>query len=349
MGDSGWSSMPAQISLSTVSAIAKSLKLLYDFQQHPFAVVLHGGEPLLLGPKKLRNLLQTFRHVLPEDCQFGIQTNGILITNEILDICYETRTTVSVSIDGPKKAHDAFRIGHDGNGTFVSVLKGIDLLRGHREHSFLYSGLLTVVDATSNPLEIYEFLKSLAPPSVDFLYRDGNHTKLPWGKSRVDSTEYGEWFTTLLDIYLSDPTPIRIRFLDDLIKLVLGGQGSKEGLGLTGFGIVVIDTDGSISKNDTLKSSFDQADRFTRPWSVHNDDLVDLMATEEFKEYHSLQIPTSNICKGCPEVGVCGGGMTLHRWGKSNGYDNPSVYCADQKLLINRIRNVLKTMQLTVR
>jgi uncharacterized protein len=33
--------------------------------------------------------------------------------------------------------------------------------------------------------------------------------------------------------------------------------------------------------------------------------------------------------------------MTLHRWNSDNGYDNPSVYCADQKLLIGRIRKYL--------
>ncbi len=33
--------------------------------------------------------------------------------------------------------------------------------------------------------------------------------------------------------------------------------------------------------------------------------------------------------------------MTLHRWRDDNGYDNPSVYCADQKLLIGSIRKYL--------
>jgi len=33
-----------------------------------------------------------------------------------------------------------------------------------------------------------------------------------------------------------------------MIKLLLGGVGVKEGVGLTDFGILIIDTDGAIKK-----------------------------------------------------------------------------------------------------
>ncbi len=137
----------------------------------------------MLGAVKLRYVLETLRANLPEDCPLGLQTNGILITEEMLDICSETRTTISVSIDGPRRIHDQDRVGHDGQGTYEKVIKGLEILRRHKDTSFLYSGLLTVVNPESDPLEVYQFLKQLSPPSVDFLYRDGNHSKLPVGKA----------------------------------------------------------------------------------------------------------------------------------------------------------------------
>jgi uncharacterized protein len=51
--------------------------------------------------------------------------------------------------------------------------------------------------------------------------------------------------TRLLVRYLNDRTPPHIRVLDDLMRLILGGEGRKEGVGLTDYGIIVIDTDGS--------------------------------------------------------------------------------------------------------
>lgn len=345
MGDRGWADMPNQISVETTEAVSKALCELTHIQTRTFAVVLHGGEPLLLGPKELDRVLSALRRAVPSEVSFGLQTNGILITEDILDVCSEHRTTISVSIDGPKHIHDRGRVGHDGQGTYDRVLGGINKLREHRNSAFLFSGLLAVIDPKSDPGEIYQFFKTLDPPGVDFLYRDGNHTRLPEGKESLRTTEYGQWLARLVDIYLFDQDPLPIRFIDDLIRLILGGKGTKDGAGLTDFGILVIDADGSITKNDTLKSSFNGADRFVQKWSVHHNNLQEILNSEEFAESHALQRPTSKTCLACPELRVCGGGMTLHRWRDVNEYDNASVYCADQLLVIKHLRNQVTAIQ----
>lgn len=341
MGDTGWKDLPRQISFETIDAAASALSSLAGEQHQPFAVVLHGGEPLLLGFTKLEYLIRSLRGQLPDECSISLQTNGILINKKILDLCSDTRTTISLSLDGPKNVHDKHRVGHTGKGTYDKVLEGLNQLREHLDSEFLFTGLLAVVDTESDPVEIYNFFKNLSPPSVDFIYRDGNHTQLPAGKQSLQSTEYGQWIAGLLDAYLADSNPIKIRILDDLIKLLLGGKGTKDGVGLTNYGVLIIDTDGTITKNDTLKSSFDGADRFSSNWSVHTDDLAQILSSEEFAGYHASQRPSSKICHACPELNICGGGMALHRWRDDNGYDNPSVYCADQKYLINHIRRRL--------
>ncbi len=341
MGDTGWKDLPHQISYETIDAVTNTLNDLSGKQQRPFAVVLHGGEPLLLGFTKLEYLIFSLRDALPDECSVSLQTNGILIDKKILDLCSDTRTTISISLDGPKVIHDKNRVGHTGNGTYEKVLLGLNLLRNHQDSKFLFTGLLAVVDPESDPVEIYNFFKKLNPPSVDFIYRDGNHSRLPFGKKSLQSTEYGQWITKLLDVYLNDSSPIKIRILDDLIKLMLGGKGTKDGVGLTNYGVLIVDTDGTITKNDTLKSSFDRADKFSTNWSVHTHDLSEILSSDEFVKYHASQRPSSEICQECPELNICGGGMTLHRWQEETGYDNPSVYCADQKYLINHIRRYL--------
>ena len=73
----------------------------------------------------------------------------------------------------------------------------------------------------------------------------------------------------------------------------------------------------------------------------HTHDFDDILGTAEFSQYHAMQRPSNHTCLECPEMGVCGGGMILHRWSDQNGYDNPSVYCEDQKLLIGHIKERL--------
>jgi len=347
MGDRGWSRGPKQMSRDTTRATAKALSRLAEEQARPFEIVLHGGEPLLLGAANLDFVISTLREALPAKCSISIQTNGILITREILDLCARARVSLSVSLDGPQHVHDRNRVGFAGEGTFDRVLQGIARLRAHPDSGFLFTGLLAVVAPESDPCETYAFFRRLRPPTVDFIYRDGNHSKLPEGKASVSTTEYGRWMSAILDAYFGDDEPIRIRVLDDMIKLVLGGVGSKEGVGLTSYGILVVDTDGSVAKNDTLKSSFDGADRFAAPWSVHTHNLGDILRSVDFAAYQAMQRPSSPSCLACPELGVCGGGMTLHRWRDDTGYDNPSVYCEDQKLLIGHIRESVASLAAT--
>ncbi len=339
MGDMRWATMPKQISDTTITALAKALGDLSRAQQRRFAVVFHGGEPLLLGHKKLGVLLAALRRTLPSDYPFSLQTNGMLITEEILDLCSEYRTSLGVSIDGPPDVNDRHRIDHEGKGTHKKVLEGIEKLQNHRDSDFLYKGLLAVIDSKSDPCEVYNFFKSLNAPSLDLLYRDGNHSRLPYGKASFQSTENGRWLAKFLDIYLADQKPPQVRLLDDMTKLILGGSGTKEGIGAKVFGIIVIDTDGSVTKNDTLKSTFSGADRFAKQWSVHTHNLTEVANSDEFSIYYTLQRPTASACLSCPELSVCGGGMLVNRWRDDSEYHNPSVYCADQLFLIGHIRN----------
>ena len=341
MGDTSWQKMPKLMSHSTITATANALHDLYEEQGIGFSIVLHGGEPLLLGASRLSSFLKTLRETLGSGCSLNVQTNGILISDTLLDVCADYDCTLSVSLDGPAQVHDRYRVGHRNQPTHFRVVEGIERLRAHHKGKFLFSGILAVIDPHSNPIEVYDYLKHFNAPSIDFLYRDGNHSSLPPGKSSFSSTEYGLWLSTLFDLYIADSSPPKIRLLDDLAKLILGGQGEKEGVGLTDFGIIVVDTDGTITKNDTLKSTFDGADRYPQHWSVFSSRLSELSASAAFAEAHKLQRPTSPQCLNCPELSVCGGGMPLHRWSEENAYHNPSVYCSDQRLLLSRIRQRL--------
>jgi uncharacterized protein len=58
-----------------------------------------------------------------------------------------------------------------------------------------------------------------------------------------------------------------------------------------------------------------------------------------------VQHPSSAVCQSCPDLAICGGGMPAHRWRKENGFDNPSVFCADQQFLIDRMRQWISRHQ----
>ena len=339
MGDDGWRVQPARMPDAVQRAAVRQLANVHARQGRPFSVVLHGGEPLLLGPERLRDLCGRLRSALPPPCDIHVQTNGVLLTDEVIDVCVRFDVGVSISIDGPRRAHDRFRVDHEGRGSFDRVRRGIDRMTARDDARPLFAGVLAVIDPESSPDAVYDHLKATGAPSLDFLVRDGNHARLPFGKARAESTEYGRWLVRLLDVYLGDPDPPRVRVFDDMLRALLGGAAQKEGVGATDYGILVIETDGRINKNDTLKAAHPAADRFDRvSWSILSDSLLDVVRSQEYAAYYRRQRPTASACRACPERGVCGGGMVAHRWSAERGFDNPSVFCADQLLLIGRMR-----------
>ena len=340
MGDENWRTLPKRMAADTQELVVAELRALMRAQGWPFSIVLHGGEPLLLGLPRLESLFKALRDALGDACGTSIQTNGVLITNAVLDLCAAHNVTLSVSLDGPSAVHDRFRVDLRQRPTHAQVVAGLQRLQSHPAAERLFSGVLCVVDPTSNPEVVYDYFKGLGVPSVDFLYRDGNHTVLPFGKAAANSTEYGAWMCRILDRYVADASPFRSRLLDDMMRLLLGGVGVKEGIGLTDYGILVIDTDGAVKKNDTLKSS-PLGDGFDAAWALGRNALADIAASPQFHAYHLAQRPSSPICLACPQLKVCGGGMVTHRFKDGAGYDNPTVFCADQKLLIARMETLL--------
>lgn len=340
MGDESWRSQPKRMLPETQAIVGARLRELWAAQGRPFSVVLHGGEPLLLGRAGLAGLLATLRRSLAVECGISIQTNGVLVTPEVLDLCAEHRVSLSVSLDGPAHVHDRFRTDRSGRPSHARVATAIEMLKSHRDAATLFSGVLAVVDPETSPDEVYDYFRELGVPSVDFLYRDGNHACLPYGKAAVHTTEYGRWIVRVLQRYVADPAPFRIRMLDDMIKLALGGSGVKEGVGLTDYGILIIDTDGAVKKNDTLKSS-PPGDGFSQQWSVRRHSLAEIARSDEFLAYHRAQQPSAAMCMRCPHLRICGGGMVTHRYSATDGYDNPTVFCADQTLLIDEVLNLV--------
>ena len=204
MGDEGWKDQPKRMSPKVVTSVADQLAELYSKQEHPFSVVLHGGEPLLIGTARLDSLLLQLRRSLPRTCGIHLQTNGVLLNDQMIDILATHGVGISISLDGPAQVHDKNRFDRRGHGSHDRVVAAIRRLQAHPQGKELFSGILAVVDPDSDPHEIYHFLKSIGAPSIDFLYRDGNHSNLPFGKSEMNSTEYGSWMSRILDQYLSD-------------------------------------------------------------------------------------------------------------------------------------------------
>jgi len=123
-----------------------------------------GGEPTLLGVEFFRKVVNLQKkHKRPNQrIENDLQTNGTLLDEEWATFLAEHNFLVGLSIDGPKKLHDNYRLGKDGRPTFDQVYYAAQLLRKYG----VRFNTLTVVNRLNarRPLDVYRFLRSEVRP-----------------------------------------------------------------------------------------------------------------------------------------------------------------------------------------
>jgi uncharacterized protein len=323
---------PKLITEETIINLSRELTRLKDFCENPeFQIVFHGGEPLLVGNQRLEFILNYFKNFENK----SVQTNGTILNKKTLDLLYKNKCSIGLSLDGNAELNDKNRVDKRGQGTFSRVMKGLDLILAHPISECGFSMIIAVIDPTSDPIETYDYLRQFNPNAVDFLFKDGYHDQLPTGKKDLNSTEYGEWLTKLARYYFLLPNPIPIRKIDTLVDDYIA---TKVGTKLASpFGMFVINPDGTTTKNE-LYDIIPMSSRFSRTWNVNQDSLLELLSTDEYRNYTFDTFPKSNICHKCEHLAYCGGGSEIHARYKNNSkLENPSIFCSDYKYFYNEM------------
>jgi uncharacterized protein len=343
LADQSWQKQPKRMSPLVVQQTAKRIREHVEAHSIPeIDITMHGGEPLLAGEQGLRAFLETMHKEISPSCRllFGIQTNGTLLSPEIVDLFSEKGVTVGVSLDGPKNDNDRHRLTVSGNSSYKSVVEGVNLLRT-RGTPGMFGGFLSVIDLEADPIEVYHHISSFQPPSVDFVLPDGNFGSYPPGKaSQFGQTPYADWLIPIFDEWYEDSQPaIMVRHFQEIINLILGVPNSLESLGLGPVDLIVIETNGDIEAVDTLKSAYEGATSLGL--NVFGNSFDEALQHVKVLSRHMGIDSLSPACKDCEIVHVCGGGYLPHRYHPQTGFNNPSVYCADLWKLIWHIRNRL--------
>lgn len=320
------------------------LRIKEHCETHQFdniSISLHGGEPLLVGHKRLAAYLTLAKKILGEyRLTMGIQSNGLLLDEDYLTLFEEHGVTLGISLDGLPRDNDIFRFYHNGKGSGEEVASKLGLL--HK--SPLFGGILSVISVDADPVETWRYLASFDPPIVDFLlpHAHWENTKTEAQMNRI--ARHGDWLIAIFDDWFRGyRQDIRIRFFEEIIYRIFGRPGSLESLGLEEVSLITVGVNGDFEQVDTMKSVF--AGAHTMSMNVLHHSLEDVMAHQNVAARQAGISGVSDTCQQCAIVSICGGGYYPHRYSEKNGFNNPSVYCeALTKLILHmqkRIKNDL--------
>ncbi|GAA2789133.1 FxsB family cyclophane-forming radical SAM/SPASM peptide maturase [Kitasatospora sp. CM 4170] len=338
--DTSWRARPRVIGDDVLAKTAERIGEHASAHRLPAVrAVLHGGEPLLAGPDRLRRVAEALRAALPADCALDlrIHTNGIRLGREFCDLFAELDIKVGISLDGDKVANDRHRRFADGRSSHPLVLRAVALLR-EPEYRHLFAGLLCTVDVENDPVAVYRAVAELHPPAVDFLLPHATWDEPPKRPSGHGPTPYADWLLTVHGLWEADGRPFAVRTFESVHRTLRGFTSLTESLGLEPSDLVVLETDGAFEQVDSLKTAFDGAP--ATGFDVFAHSLDDVARHPGMAARQSGLAGLSSTCRSCPVVRTCGGGLYAHRYRGDDGgggFDNPSVYCGDLMTLINGI------------
>ncbi len=122
---------PLAISYDAIDCSLNMLEQYSDSSQANWHINLFGGEPTLF-PDRIKYICEKATKRAKEnekDISFSITTNGVNFDKKMLQLCKHFKVSTTLSLDGNQSAHNRFRKGHNGHGSYQNILKNIDRLK----------------------------------------------------------------------------------------------------------------------------------------------------------------------------------------------------------------------------
>jgi len=316
-----------------------------------------GGEPTLLGVDFYRKavLLQK-KYAGDKKINNAFQTNGILINEAWADFFLENNFLVGISIDGPERLHDAYRVDRGGKPTFQRVMAAIELLK---KKSVEFNTLTTVHRKNSLfPIEVYRFLKDIGSGYIQFIpiverkhqgvsqlasppdptKKDDLVEVTPWS---VESSQYGTFLSAIYDEWVKfDVGRVFVQQFDSALANWLGYPA----------GICVFSEKCGRALAVEHNGDVFSCDHYVYPryklGNLMNTSLasmVDSQTQEDFGNAKALALP--EYCRSCEVRFACHGECPKHRFLLTpTGEPGLNYLCAGYKKFFRHIDSGMRTM-----
>ena len=297
----------------------------------------HGGEPTVLGLDYFRRIVALQRKHRPEGSRItnGIQTNGVLLTDEWCRFLAAERFSVGLSLDGPPALHDAYRLTKDGKATHKQVMQGYRLLRQHR----VPVDLLCVVHAQNvrHPREVYRFFREIKAQYLSFIPLVEPQPASPGGVSdrTVPAAAFGAFLSTIFDEWVrQDIGRIIVQTFEEAARPAYGLGHSLCVFRPTCGDVPVIEHNGD----------FYLCDHFVTPahrlGNIGETPLLELLESPAQEAFgRAKQETLTRQCRACAVLEMCHGGCPKDRIARTpEGEPGQNHLCAGYRAFFTHCR-----------
>lgn len=308
--------------------IAKAME--YVGQQGKLNIAFQGGEPTLAGAAYFRNFTESAERQKSPGIQihYSIQTNGLELSDELLEVLKKWHFLVGISLDGFRLLHDSNRIDAAGNGTWNRILKNLKRLQA----AGIEVNALCVItaQAAKHPEKIYRTLKQLGfsylqyIPCLDPLQMPRG--TMPFSLSPED---YGIFLRESFRLWYADwkrGAYTSIRIFEDMVYNAMGLPCSNCAQSGQCGHYLVIEADGSAYPCD-----FYALDSW-KLGTIGTASVQDLLQCDTANRFIHQRCCPPEECSGCAYRTLCRTGC-FRDWEQTpSGYHN--YYCHSFQILL---------------
>lgn len=302
----------SKMSIDLIDSIFAGFKKLPD-KFH--TICLHGGEPLLIGKNWTSHLVEKVKRFSHENngirLSLAIQTNGLNLDDEWVDIFKDGCFGVSISIDGPESIHNAVRIDKKGNGTYGRVINAIRKLQS----SDIFPSAISVISKETlkvSPENYYSFFQENKINEIDIaLYIEAGESEkeiLAKQNHEANSEELLHYIYDLFDLWLFNKDSsnlVNIRMFEQTVSAVLGYTPTICNLqgGIACGRTPCIMPDGTVFACD-----LETGDVNLILGNVFEESFENILSNEKLASFHSYIKDgfSKRGCNSCAVFGLCG-------------------------------------------
>lgn len=303
-------------------------------------IILHGGEPMSISKTLFKTFLEygEKKQKAGKKITYDLQSNGMYIDQEWIEIIKKYNISLGFSIDGPEELHDKYRLTRNGKGSHKTVLKNLEIA----DQAGVERNCLCVItkDSLTDIKSTFEFFNGLAVKNIDFL---PCMTKNLNNGAQIDLTlspeEYAEFIIQYHKLWKANNGGYQVRSFCDFIDILNKKHAVTCHLlypKTCGWDVISIDSDGDVYPCDSFTGNEDM-----RMGNIASDGLEKIYSSKKNRDFYEVANTIPKGCDSCLYLEYCFGGCLYHRYFKSGNLSAKTYYCMAYKNIFRYLKQTL--------
>jgi uncharacterized protein len=306
------------------------------------SIVFHGGEPLM-HMKAITSIVD-FCESQADGCfdiSFGIQSNGLLLTQHHIDYFQRHMFDVGISLDGPIEVNDKSRVDHRGRGTFARLFKIIEKYPDFMRNDVGYISVQQNL-SRDNLKRVFAFFADLGTATLKILPVEAGGRVSAADLPATGGNDFIEFLNERIDaINAGDGRRPYLVNIVELIDRLMPGDAADICLSApcgAGEEFIVIDAANAVRACDV---TYNDAFKLWQPGD--SNPAAALQTWRQSPQYRTLRsrrawLGAQSKCRNCDWLNQCGGscpGKALER--KGTIFDVDDIECATRLALFPKL------------